>query len=123
MRRNERSIPDGLTLRVVARIRREEHRRFRRKMLAFGIGSAAALGGTVFFGMRVFTLLSQSGFSQYFSLIFSDGPEMAMYWKELVLSLVESLPMLGIIVFLALLLASVWMAAGLIVNAQKFAHS
>jgi hypothetical protein len=46
---------------------------------------------------------SRSGFYEYFSLAFSDGGGVALsYWKEISLSLVESLPTLSIILFLTI---------------------
>jgi hypothetical protein len=47
--------------------------------------------------------LSQSGFYEYFSLIFSDGGSILAYWKEFVFSLLESLPMVSIIFTFSLL--------------------
>lgn len=39
---------------------------------------------------------AQSEFLQYFSLIFSDGGAVFLAWKEFVLSLAESMPIVGI---------------------------
>ncbi len=47
--------------------------------------------------------LSQSGFLQYSSLLFSDSAAIALYWKEFTLSLAESLPLLGITTVLSIL--------------------
>lgn len=47
--------------------------------------------------------LTHSGFYDYFSLIFSDSGLMFSYWKELILSLAESLPMMSIILTLSLI--------------------
>ena len=45
--------------------------------------------------------LRQSGFYEYFSLIFSNG-SVLFFWKELVLSIAESLPTASIILTLSL---------------------
>lgn len=46
---------------------------------------------------------SRSGFYEYFSLAFSDGGGVAFsYWKEISLSLAQSLPTLSIILFLTI---------------------
>lgn len=37
----------------------------------------------------------QSGFTEYFSLIFSDWTTLSIYWKDLMISLAESLPILS----------------------------
>ncbi len=44
--------------------------------------------------------LVQSGFSQLFSLLFSDGGTLIALWKDFVFSLAESLPFMGISFFL-----------------------
>lgn len=46
----------------------------------------------------------QSGFYQYLSLIFSDGGAVIKYWKEISISLAESLPILGSAIVLTLVL-------------------
>ena len=47
--------------------------------------------------------LAQSGFYEYFSLIFSDSRLMLAYWKELAFSLAESLPIMSMIISLSLI--------------------
>jgi hypothetical protein len=46
--------------------------------------------------------LARSGLYEYFSLIFSNGWSVLSYWKELTLSLAESLPTTSIIFTLSL---------------------
>jgi hypothetical protein len=46
--------------------------------------------------------LAHSGFYEYFSLIFSDGGSMLAYWKELSLSLAQSIPVMSIVLTLSL---------------------
>jgi hypothetical protein len=48
------------------------------------------------------TDLSQSGFYEYSSLLFSDSAIIVSYWKELILILAESLPIMSIILTLSL---------------------
>jgi len=47
--------------------------------------------------------LSHSGFYDYFSLIFSSSGSLFAYWRELALSLAESLPIMSIFFTLSLL--------------------
>lgn len=47
--------------------------------------------------------LKSSGFYNYFSLLFTDTSALSLYWKELSLVIVESLPALSIMMSLALL--------------------
>ena len=46
----------------------------------------------------------QSGFYQYLLLIFSDSGLVMTYWKEFVMTLAESLPLLGVAIFLFFML-------------------
>jgi hypothetical protein len=46
--------------------------------------------------------LTQSGLYEYFSLVFSSGTSIFSYWKELSLSIAESLPIISIILSLSL---------------------
>lgn len=45
---------------------------------------------------------SNSSLSQYFSLLLSGDGMLASYWQELTLSIVESLPIISIILFFAI---------------------
>lgn len=47
--------------------------------------------------------LATSGFYEYSSLTFSDGKMIMVYWKEFILLLAESLPVLSIILALTLI--------------------
>jgi hypothetical protein len=47
--------------------------------------------------------LTQSGVFEYLSLVFSNGNSILPYWKELGLSIVESLPMMSIVLSLSLI--------------------
>jgi len=55
--------------------------------------------------INLFSQLQSSGFWNYFSLLFTDTGTVAIYWKELALSLVEALPIFGITLATFLLLA------------------
>ena len=63
--------------------------------------SAAALLPT---GQMARTELSQSGFWQFLSLIFSDFKLIQNFWQSFLLSLLETLPALSLALFLAALL-------------------
>ena len=78
-------------------------RNTRIKFWAFASMEFASIAGLVPVIKMLLTDLSQSGFYEYFSLIFSDSGTIFLYWKELILSLVESLPIMSIIYTLSLL--------------------
>ncbi len=54
------------------------------------------------------TSFSQSGFFEYLSVAFSGGGVLASSWKELLLSLMNSLPFTSIILFLVPVFALLW---------------
>ena len=69
-----------------------DKRVIRFKLWIFSFMGFASLLGLVPVFKILLNDLTQSGFYEYFSLIFSDGGSMLAYWKELFLSLAESLP-------------------------------
>jgi len=73
------------------------------KLWAFSIIGFASLVGLVPAFKALSSDFVQSGFYEYFSLIFSDSGLILSYWKELFFSLAESLPTISIILTLSLL--------------------
>jgi hypothetical protein len=73
------------------------------KSWTFGLAGFISLAGLV----PAFKILSgdlaQSGFYEYFSLLFSDSGSILSHWKELFFSLAESLPATSIVLTLSLL--------------------
>lgn len=83
--------------------------RVARMRLAFVSGfGLISLGGLYFLGSVVVRTIAQSEFWQYISLFFSNGGDLVFYWKELMLSLVESMPLFGITSFFALVAFFLW---------------
>jgi hypothetical protein len=74
------------------------------KLWSFSLVGVVSLIGLVPSLGYLMSNLTHSGFDEYFSLIFSGGSLMLSYWRELSLSLVESLPMENIIFTLSLFL-------------------
>jgi len=67
------------------------------KLWVFALAGFASLIGLVPAIKILSSDLAQSGFYEYFSLIFSDSGLMLSYWKEFIFSLAESLPTMSII--------------------------
>ncbi len=93
--------PEGLLDKIILRIDVEKKRR----TVRFGVGlfGVLAVAAVVAFIPALGELQSEmagSGFSQFFSLIFSDTQVVLTYWREFVLSLVESMPLFGMTVVL-----------------------
>lgn len=61
---------------------------------------------------------TESGFSSYLSIIFSDGSTMLSYWKEFLISLAETAPVFGATIFLGAILAFMGSLKVAIKNAQ-----
>jgi hypothetical protein len=73
------------------------------KFWAFTSLGLASLAGLIPAFKILSTDLGQSGFYEYFSLIFSDGGSIVSFWKELVFSIAESLPVMSIVLSLCLM--------------------
>ena len=73
------------------------------KLWAYGFVGLVSFAGLIPAFKILFTDLAHSGFYEYFSLIFSDTGSIFSYWKELTLSITESLPVFSIIFTLSLL--------------------
>ncbi|MFA6524580.1 MAG: hypothetical protein WC264_03425 [Candidatus Paceibacterota bacterium] len=81
-------------------IKREKHiKRF--KLSIFSIIGISSLAGMIPAFNMLLKDFSQSGFYEYVSLLF-NGNALSTYWKELTLSLAESLPTINIILSLSL---------------------
>jgi hypothetical protein len=96
--------PQGLIDKILKRIQREERFLLIRHVAIFSttlFGSALAF---VPASKMLLTDLSRSGFFNFFSLIFSDFSSISVYWKNLALILLETLPAASLALFLAVLL-------------------
>lgn len=62
----------------------------------------------------------RSGFYQYLSLLFSGDSSVLIYWKELSYSLLETIPIVGMTLFLMALGLFIWSGVGTIINARRF---
>lgn len=89
--------PSGLFAVILERIEWERRRLARIRIAVFGFAttvSAFALFPVMQYAATEFT---RSGFSDYSGLFFSDSGVVLVYWKEFALSLVESLPLFGLV--------------------------
>lgn len=106
-------VPAGLKENIMSRVR-QEVRLKRAVVLVFAGSALTSLFLLVRVSMALMESAQRSGFWQYLSLAFSDYSIAAVYWRELLLSLVESLPMATLTACLALVLVSVWTFANII---------
>jgi hypothetical protein len=94
--------PAGLGERIAMRIHEERLvLSIKRRLVLFSLGLAASLVVLVFSFHSFQTGIASSGFSDFFSLLFSDFRIVTYYWDNYILSLLESLPIFSLAVFSA----------------------
>lgn len=95
--------------------------------LRFAFLSATALfslWGIIQTGISLWQSFRETGFYEYASLIFSDGTTLTSYWKEFTLSLIESLPLLGLTILLVILATFIWSSTKALRDARfVFSHA
>lgn len=117
------AVPVGLQGVIFARIDREAHRASLIRLAIFlplvFVSSAAVVASFQYLARET----AQSGFSEYFSILFSDGGTLLSYWKEFLISLAEQAPVFGATLFLGAILALVGSLRATFKNAQTtFTH-
>ncbi len=91
--------PPYLKNKILARINKQERFSARIKLTISGFGALfaiGALGPAILYAIRDF---NQSGLYEYISLLFSDTSVFS-FWKEIGLSIIESMPIIGIMLVL-----------------------
>ncbi len=96
----EVDLPDHIWHAVVA----ENKRQTRIKLWIFSFICLGSLAAAIPAFNTLIARFSESGFYEYFSLIFSDIGSVVTSWKEFGLLLTESLPVMSIAITLALVL-------------------
>lgn len=93
--------PKELYHRILTQITLAKRRRVRIRLSLLSVtiaGSAVALIPAAQYTVKEF---AQSGFYQYLLLAFSDSGTLALYWREYMFTLVESLPLIGVTLVLS----------------------
>ena len=93
--------PPGLMSAILARIDQKERQTAQVRVVAFSVVSLISIAALVPAINYFAGDFNQSGFSQYFSLLFTDGGTAMIYWKDFALSLLESLPIISTATLLA----------------------
>ena len=102
-------VPENLHAKIFSRIALAKRRSARMHFAATGALAFASGIALIPSFQYVAAEFSTSGFSAYLSLLFSDGAALFGFWHELVYSLAESLPVIGMVLFLSVLF--VWLAS------------
>jgi hypothetical protein len=74
----------------------------KRKIIVFSVGLAGSILALVPAFKMVWDGISSSGFAQFLSLLFTDSEVVMAYWQSFAMTLLESLPMFSIILFLVI---------------------
>lgn len=74
----------------------------KRKIIAFSVALAGSILALAPAFKMVWDGISSSGFVQFLSLLFTDSEIVLAYWQSFVMTLLESLPMFSIILFLVI---------------------
>ncbi len=101
-------VPAHLEAAVLRRLGAAQRRALYSRLLGFGAISISAIGALVPAINYLITTAINSGFYEYLSLGLSDQSALFTYWRELALSLTESLPILALTSVLALLAVLLW---------------
>ncbi len=108
--------PKGLLEKILKRIHKEERLLVLRRIIIFSV----MLTGSLLAFVPVLKILladfGQSGFINFFYLIFSDFSSVATYWQSFAMILLETLPAASAALFLAVLLIFLQSAKSLIKN-------
>jgi ABC-type multidrug transport system permease subunit len=92
---NRLEPPEFLLGNILTAIEAKKRKTARIRLALFGTFALASLAA-LFPAIQYFIAeFSQSGFYQYFSLLFSDWNLAITYWNDFVLSLAEALPVLA----------------------------
>ncbi len=95
-------LPEGIFERIIARIHAEQRiLTAKRRLVVFSVGLIGSGMAFVPAFKMAHASFVESGFLQFFSLIFSDFGTIAVYWQSFAMSLLETLPAMNLAVFLA----------------------
>lgn len=98
--------PAGLFNAIMERIKEEQRLlTIRHRITLFSLAAAVSLAICIPALNAARTELAQSGAVQFLSLAFSDPESVFMFWSDFALSILESIPVLSIAIFLAAVFA------------------
>ena len=110
---------DKLKTTILKTIKREEIKRSVYRLVFSSVLSLASIIIAFVYMVNIFNDFNQSGFSEYLSLIYSDGALLMNYWQIYVMSIVESLPIIPITILVASVWVFVWSANTMMTNLKN----
>lgn len=109
-----------LRQKIILGIIKEEQHSAKVYFFAFSAILLVSLVGVVASFKYLMQGFTESGFYEYLSLLFSGDSTVYIYWKELSLSLIDSMPVIGIIAFLTAIAVLIWSGANTFTNTHRF---
>jgi hypothetical protein len=110
---------ESLLEKIISRIHHEQRvLDVRNKILIFSLMLVFSITALVSVARLLLSDFVDSGFVQFFSLLFSDFSDISLYWRSFVLALLETLPALSLVSFFSLLLLFLQSLKSLIVNVR-----
>jgi hypothetical protein len=123
------AMPEGLVDGVLERIRiEEEYLKFRKAALFVLCGLCVSLLGLIWSLGHLIDGMARSGFSSIASLAYSDTSVVMQHWQDFAYSLLESLPVISMIIVLTSLVAALhflsrtWKETKTAVRILRFTH-
>lgn len=99
-------VPAGLLNRIMVNINKKKLAAMRLRFVLFAVGFVCSLAAVIVSFKYVVSGFSESGFADFFDLLFSDSGSVMNYWQSYVYTLLETLPAVSIAAFLAAVFAS-----------------
>jgi Na+-transporting NADH:ubiquinone oxidoreductase subunit NqrE len=90
----------------------------RRRFAFRGLLALGAFSGVIWSLPLIGVAITESGFYSYLSLFISDSGLALTYWRELSLTLVESIPLFTLIIFFGLVTFFFWIIPRVVDDAQ-----
>ena len=103
-------LPKNLKSAVFSAIKHERRKQAIRHLIVSSVALVLSLGATIWAFIYTVSAFAQTGFSEYFSLLPSERFSVLAYWKEIGLTLVESLPVFSLAILLLMVLSLLWSA-------------
>ena len=108
--------------RVFVQIEKAQAKKIRQQKTIWSIVSSVFFVTVILTGWHAVSSIASSNLSDYLSLIFSDTSSAFLIWKELGISIIDSLPIIGIGLFLASIYLLFWSARKYTVSSKTLAY-
>ena len=100
--------PEDLVKNIVLRVGREAQNGARLKAFGLGLVSVSSILIAIPIISQIIASFTQSGFYNYLSIVFSDSDVAVIYWREILMSLTDSIPVIAITGLLAVAIIFTW---------------